>query len=105
MLTSTFISLLALAAPVFSLPSLYLRQDAPTSFSPISVAQLLQIAPESAACNQSAAFASECRTAEQAAPFVNAGFQEFGINTVGEQAALLSLMLFETGGFKFDRNQ
>jgi hypothetical protein len=105
MLVSTFVSLLALAAPAFSRPSLYSRQCTGTSFHTITADQIVQIAPSSAACNQSAQFADECRTAEQSAPFVNAGFQQFGINTVGEQAALLSLMLFETGGFKFDRNQ
>lgn len=106
MLSSTLVALLALAAPALSLPSLHLRQTyAPDTYIPITAAQIIQIAPNSTACNSTAPFASECRTADQAAPFVNAGFQQFGINTVGEKAALLSLMIFETGGFRFDRNQ
>jgi hypothetical protein len=56
-------------------------------------------------CSSATQFPAECRTAEQAAPFVNQAFRDFGLVTDGEKAALLSLMLFESGGFKFDINQ
>jgi hypothetical protein len=36
---------------------------------------------------------------------INQSFAKFGVNSKGEQAALLSLMAFETGGFVFDTNQ
>ncbi|KAJ3866090.1 hypothetical protein EV359DRAFT_72010 [Lentinula novae-zelandiae] len=49
-------------------------------------------------------FLDECRTAAQALPFVNKGFADYNITTVGEKAALLSLMSFESGGFQFNIN-
>ncbi|KAJ7624142.1 hypothetical protein B0H17DRAFT_963938 [Mycena rosella] len=55
-------------------------------------------------CSSPTQFPGECRTAKQAAPFVNQAFRDFGIVTAGEKAALLSLMLFESGGFEFDIN-
>ena len=71
----------------------------------LTVEQLSAIAPSTAACNATASFAEECRDATQAVPQINAGFDKFSIETIGEQAAILSLMLFETGNLKFDRNQ
>ncbi|KAL0956903.1 hypothetical protein HGRIS_003008 [Hohenbuehelia grisea] len=70
----------------------------------ITPEQLLQISSSMAACDPSSATASECRTAEQASPFVNEGFSTYNITTKGEKAAILSLMLFESGNFKFDIN-
>ncbi|KAJ6625389.1 hypothetical protein B0H10DRAFT_1783248 [Mycena sp. CBHHK59/15] len=55
-------------------------------------------------CSSATQFPDECRTAEQAVPFVNQAFKDFNIVTDGEKAALLSLMLFESGGFAFDIN-
>ncbi|KAJ7140497.1 hypothetical protein C8R43DRAFT_928463 [Mycena crocata] len=69
----------------------------------ITPAELIQMGAL-ADCSSATQFPSECRTAEQAAPFVNQAFRDFGIVTNGEKAALLSLMLFESGGFKFDIN-
>ncbi|KAL0952145.1 hypothetical protein HGRIS_008761 [Hohenbuehelia grisea] len=57
-----------------------------------------------ASCNALAPFADECRTAEQAAPFVNQAFVDYNITSRGEKAAMLSLMLFESGNFRFDKN-
>jgi len=71
----------------------------------ITEAQLLQIAPNSKTCDPTAKAANECRTAAQAAPLINAAHKQFGINTKGEAAALVSLQVFESGQFKFDRNQ
>jgi len=68
----------------------------------VSVAAVLAVAPNSAACNGAQA---SCRTAQQAAPLITNGFNQFGISSKGEKAALLSLMAFETGGFVFDTNQ
>ncbi|KAJ3844006.1 hypothetical protein F5878DRAFT_574068 [Lentinula raphanica] len=49
-------------------------------------------------------FLDECRTAAQALPFVNKRFADYNITTLGEKAALLSLMSFESGGFQFNIN-
>ncbi|KAL0566221.1 hypothetical protein V5O48_015795 [Marasmius crinis-equi] len=52
----------------------------------------------------SSKFPEECRTSEQALPHINKAFADFGIETAGEKAALLSLMSFETDGFAFNIN-
>lgn len=70
----------------------------------ITEAQLTQIMPATASC-ATASFVDECRYATQAAPFVTKAFSDYNITTSGEQAALLSLMLFESGGFQFNTNQ
>jgi len=76
-------------------------QAAPAPTGPRITPQMVLIAaPGSAGCGGD----PSCRTAEQAAPFIQAAFDKFGFNTAGEQAALLALMAFETGDFKFDVN-
>jgi hypothetical protein len=64
---------------------------------------LLQIAPSSGDCN-GAAFPDECATAQQAAPFISEAFSTYKIETIGEAAAILSLMAFESADFKFNQN-
>ena len=85
------VSALALAAP-FKRDIQFLES--------ITVEQLLAIAPASAACDPAAQFADECITAQDAVAPLNAAFAQYGVETVGEKAALLSLMLFESGDFK-----
>ncbi|CRG88823.1 hypothetical protein PISL3812_05858 [Talaromyces islandicus] len=65
--------------------------------------QLLAISPNSSSCANAPA-PGECATAAEAAPVINEVFAEYMISTAGEQAALLSLMAFETGDFKYNRN-
>lgn len=76
----------------------------PSSSGCVTPAQLIAIAPQSVSCANVTSFADECRTAEQAAPFLNAAFQQFNTHTVGEMAALISLIAFETGDFRFNVN-
>ncbi|KAH9243047.1 hypothetical protein K456DRAFT_136769 [Colletotrichum gloeosporioides 23] len=77
--------------------------------SPVAVrnnnatAILLAVAPTSSTCD-GAAFPDECATAEHAAQFVPAAMQKYAVYRPGEIAALLSLMAFETGDFKYNRN-
>jgi len=73
----------------------------PVGGSAVTAQQLLAVAPNSASCSGPAS----CRTAAQAAPLINFGFDKFGIQSKGEKAALISIMAFETGGFVFDTNQ
>jgi len=73
-------------------------------FGQITASQLIQISPASESCNPSSQFPDECRTAAQAAPFINQAFSDYNITSLGEKVALLSLMLFETSGFEFDTN-
>jgi len=85
---------------------------APTSSSPSSVApstgglstaQLLAIAPQSSTCS-GAPFVDECSTADHAVSFINTAFSTYGITTKGEKAALISIMAFESGEFKYNIN-
>jgi len=66
----------------------------------ITADQIRAVLPDAATCDNS----PSCRTADQAAPLINQAFQKFNFNTVGEQAAIFSLMAFESGHFKFDTN-
>lgn len=65
---------------------------------------ILAIAPKSATCDDNAPAVGECVTAEQAAPFINESFDTYNIDSAAEQAALVGLMAFETGEFKYNRN-
>lgn len=67
----------------------------------MTAAQILQAVPSTASC---ASEVKACRTATQIAPLVNKSFAKFGFITPGEQAALFSLMAFESGNFAFDVN-
>jgi hypothetical protein len=92
----------ALAATSYIQATVIPRQS---TAGPITEAQLLAIGPSMSACNATAPFADECRTAANSVDFVNKGFVSFNVTTIGEKAALLSLMLFETGNFRFQKNQ
>ncbi|TKA71459.1 hypothetical protein B0A55_07792 [Friedmanniomyces simplex] len=69
----------------------------------ITAADILTIDPATASCANAPA-AGECRTAAQAAPYIAISFANFGITSFGEQAALLALMLYESGDFKYAQN-
>ncbi|KAK0286166.1 hypothetical protein LTR91_002609 [Friedmanniomyces endolithicus] len=69
----------------------------------ITAADILTIDPATSSC-ANAPIAPECRTAAQAAPYIAISFANFGITSFGEQAALLALMLYESGDFKYAQN-
>ncbi|KAF2153673.1 hypothetical protein K461DRAFT_215604, partial [Myriangium duriaei CBS 260.36] len=81
---------------IVALPTLLRRDIA------ITAEQLLAIAPSASSCDPSAQYAKECATAQQAAGPISASFNKYNIKTVNEQAALLSLIVFESGSFKYD---
>ncbi|KAL8798011.1 MAG: hypothetical protein Q9182_007041 [Xanthomendoza sp. 2 TL-2023] len=64
---------------------------------------LISIAPKSKTC-VGAPFPAECKTAAQATPFINASFQTYGITSTGEAAAIVSLIAFESGDFRYNIN-
>jgi hypothetical protein len=70
---------------------------------PLTADIITAIAPNSASC-ASAAFADECRTAAQAAPHINDSFNKYGITSTAEQAAVLSIMLYESSSFQYNKN-
>jgi len=61
------------------------------------------IAPQSASCD-GAPKPAECRTAQQATPHIINAFKTYKITTAGEMAALVSLMAYESGDFKYQNN-
>ncbi|KAJ3499943.1 hypothetical protein NM208_g17256 [Fusarium decemcellulare] len=46
----------------------------------------------------------DCRTAKQAAPYIAQGMYRYGVYSVKEIAAVISLMAFESGDFRYKRN-
>ncbi|KAL8832132.1 MAG: hypothetical protein Q9191_000454 [Dirinaria sp. TL-2023a] len=67
----------------------------------LTAAQVQAVAPKSSSCDNAPA-AGQCRTAAQAAPAILNSFNAFGITSQGEQAAVLGIMAFESGDFKYD---
>lgn len=72
----------------------------------ITAQQLITIDPKTANCNTPATKAGpdECADANRAAPAITASFQKYGITEPGVQAALIAIMLFESGSFKYNKN-
>ncbi|PTB62313.1 hypothetical protein BBK36DRAFT_1144752 [Trichoderma citrinoviride] len=62
-----------------------------------------KIAPTATSCADTSP-SSECRTAEQAAPFIAKSMSDYGIYTTPEMAAIVSLMALESGEFKYKHN-
>ncbi|KAF2707791.1 hypothetical protein K504DRAFT_458274 [Pleomassaria siparia CBS 279.74] len=69
----------------------------------ITAEKIIQIAPTTASC-AGAEFPDECADAAAAAPAISNSFTQYKLTEVGEQAAVVSLMLFESGSFKYNKN-
>jgi len=80
-----------------------LTNASPFRRTTLTAATIEAISPSTSSCT-GATFPDECRTATQAAPFIAQSFVKYSIQTPGEQAALLALMLYESGAFKYSRN-
>jgi hypothetical protein len=90
-------SALALPKNTFSIGSLSARKAGDQA-----VDQLLEIAPKSKSCD-AANPKDQCRTAEQAAPFLIKAFQDYKIYNVHEIATILALLAVESGDFQYDK--
>lgn len=75
----------------------------PRSAPPSALSILLAIAPSSSTC-VSAPIPSECSTAAHAAPYLITSMSAHNITHPAVLAALLSLIAFETGEFKYNTN-
>lgn len=64
---------------------------------------ILQIAPTSNTCDNAPA-AGECATNVQAAPYLISAMTQYGIYSVPEIAAILALISYESGEFKYNTN-
>ncbi|KAK1636583.1 hypothetical protein BDP81DRAFT_394252 [Colletotrichum phormii] len=97
------LSLLAtasLANPI--LPPRAAADDANTTLNATSI--IAQTAPKSTSCDGVTSFPEECATASHVASYLPQAFQKYAIYSKGEMAAVLSLMAFETGDFRYNRN-
>lgn len=65
--------------------------------------QILSIAPGSGTCDH-ARFAYECVTAETATAYIRNAFVRYGISSPEEQAAVISVMAYESEDFKLNRD-
>ncbi|KAL6231741.1 hypothetical protein BDW75DRAFT_35808 [Aspergillus navahoensis] len=75
-----------------------------SSSTTITPAQILTIAPKSQSCANATDFVSECATATQAAPALSAAFKKYGLTNKAEQAAVLGIIAFESGEFRYNKN-
>jgi hypothetical protein len=84
--------------PTASSPNVFSRAAGDSA-----AAMLLQIAPTSGSCAGSP-FPQECATNVQAAPYLITAMSKYGITSPPEIAAVLSLIAYETGDFKYNIN-
>ncbi|KAL8842735.1 MAG: hypothetical protein Q9170_000391 [Blastenia crenularia] len=98
MLSSTLLKVLSLGPLIIAI-----------SASPLNTLEkrtgsaLLAIVPKANTC-AGAPSPQECKTADEAAPFINQSFRTYGITTPGEAAAVIGIMAFESGDFKYNIN-
>lgn len=99
LLLTTALSLTTLARPT---PT----PDTTTSSAchTITAEQLIAIDPTTATCPGTGDFASECADASRAAPALTAAFSKYSIHDPATQAALIAIMLYESGSFKYNHN-
>jgi len=97
-LTTSLILSLALFSTAAPIPFSLATKD-----TSLTEAQLIQIAPQSKSCDNPPA-KGECATAKTAAEFTSQSFNTYKVTSKAEQAAILSLMAFESGDFKYNKN-
>ena len=97
MLIATLLQALTLVSIASAIP-LFRKQAAC-----VSPNDLITIAPDTASCD-GAPFPEECASASVAAPNIAQSFSLFNIDSFGAQAALVAIMLFESGDFKYKVN-
>jgi hypothetical protein len=98
-----FAAFILLASKMANVAS-FSRAASGPSTGDVNLAELIQMGalPD---CSTATQFPDECCIAKQAAPFINQAFRDYNISTNGERAALLSIILFESGGFEYNLNQ
>lgn len=73
-----------------------------SAWSPAKIIE--EIAPKSKECPTEGDFIDECRTAEQAAPFIFDSMHRYGFYEKNQIAAIISLMALESGEFVYKKN-
>ncbi|KAF2146554.1 uncharacterized protein K452DRAFT_282729 [Aplosporella prunicola CBS 121167] len=79
----------------------YIRRDGDDDASELA-SSIETIASGTKSCSSATQFANECRTASQAAPHILTSFEKYSITNANVKAAVLSLMLYESGEFKYN---
>lgn len=72
--------------------------------SPLTIPSLQYIAPTSSSCSTATTYQSECATATEAFPYIVASFYRYNLTSLYAQVAVLSLIAYESGDFKYVRN-
>lgn len=96
-LTTTLLLSLSFLSSATPIPFLSARDTSVTE------AQIKTIAPSSASCSDAPA-EGECATAKTAAASISDSFETYKVSSKGEQAAIISLMAFESDEFKYNKN-
>jgi len=91
-LSCTFLSTATRAPCSLAIEDIYLTE-----------AHLIQIAPQSKSCGDAPA-KGECATAKTASNSASQSFNTYKVTNKAEQAAILSLMAFESNDFKYNKN-
>lgn len=95
MLLITLFALCALLSAAFASPT--------KRANTLNAADIITVNDTTSSC-ANAPIAAQCRTAAQAAPYIDLSYINFGITDFNTQAALLALMLYESGSFKYSQN-
>lgn len=92
--TAVLLTGTAIAAPLANTQKVEARESSAASI-------IAAIAPTSSSCSGGT---SDCRTADQAAPYLISAMQQYGVTSPAEIAGILSLMAYESGDFKYKTN-
>lgn len=95
------LSLLALPLTTTAMP--LSSSSSAENASKITPAQIEAIAPMSKSCS-TADRPDECATSKVAAPAISKSFATYKVTSKAEQAAVIGLMAFESGQFRYSRN-
>ncbi|KAJ5902732.1 hypothetical protein N7495_003260 [Penicillium taxi] len=97
-LTVTLLFALALFSTATPIPGRHHKHNITLTES-----QVLDISPKANTCDDAPA-EGECATAKTAAQFTSSSFNTYQVTSKAEQAAIISLIAFESGDFKYNKN-
>ncbi|KAE8348111.1 hypothetical protein BDV28DRAFT_112154 [Aspergillus coremiiformis] len=85
-------------------PAPPMGQDVCSSNKTITVQQIMQIAPKAATVCDKEKY-PECATAQEATDNINKSFDKYGVTSLAEKAAVISLIALESVEFLYNRNK
>ncbi|KAF2869350.1 hypothetical protein BDV95DRAFT_577128 [Massariosphaeria phaeospora] len=91
------------SAPPAQTPAAPAQSVAPSAGGAITADTILSITPATKSC-ATAEFPNECADAARAGPAISASFAKYEITEKGTQAALIAIMMFESGSFVYNKN-